>query len=172
MRLYLQKRQDVVDCMIELQNYENQFLPNALRKFFSKLEAPNDRGRYLQELLNAFSKRFCQCNPNLGYSVGKETKSSFHVAFPSFQCSAQFVERKCQIIDFEHFFQTFQDCLLFRLCVRDVLFAHFAVSGPHVAARQEQNVQERIHTEHAERPTHATSSGRRSLRRDVRQRVP
>ncbi len=47
---------------------------SRFRRFFAKLEAPNDRGRYLQELLNSFAVRFCQCNPNLGYSVGKNSK--------------------------------------------------------------------------------------------------
>ena len=46
------------------------------RRFFAKLEAPNDRGHYLQELLNSFAKRFCQCNPHLGYSVGKRSHIS------------------------------------------------------------------------------------------------
>lgn len=69
MRQYLEIRHDVIKCMTAFQNYENTFLPNALRRFFAKLEAPNDRGRYLQELLNSFAIRFCQCNPHLGYSV-------------------------------------------------------------------------------------------------------
>ncbi len=35
------------------------------------MEAPNDRGAYLQRLLAAFSERFCQCNPGLGFTVGE-----------------------------------------------------------------------------------------------------
>ncbi len=31
MRQYLEGRHDVVKCMTELQNFENTFLPNALR---------------------------------------------------------------------------------------------------------------------------------------------
>ena len=77
-RNFLQGRKDVVDCMIELQNYKNDFLPNALRKCFSKLEAPSDRGTYLWQLLDSFSKRFCQCNPQLGYSTG-ENKSHLYI---------------------------------------------------------------------------------------------
>ena len=38
--------------------------------------------RYLHELLDSFSKRFCQCNPDLGYSVGELTRSScIHLVF-------------------------------------------------------------------------------------------
>ncbi len=73
-RHYLHRRQDVLNCMITMHNYKDQFLPNALRKCFAKLEAPNDRGAYLQEMLSSFSKRFCQCNPELGYSVGEHTR--------------------------------------------------------------------------------------------------
>ena len=47
-RQLLQKRQDVVEYLVSFQNYANTFLPNALRRFFTKLEAPNDRGTYLQ----------------------------------------------------------------------------------------------------------------------------
>ena len=47
-RQFLQRRQDVVEYLVSFQNYANTFLPNALRRFFSKLEAPNDRGTYLQ----------------------------------------------------------------------------------------------------------------------------
>jgi F-box protein 8 len=51
-----------------LHNYENQFLPTALRNFFSKIEAPKERNSYLSFLLEKFSKRFCSCNPQLGLS--------------------------------------------------------------------------------------------------------
>lgn len=53
-----------------LQNFENQFLPNALRRFFTHTHPPNDRGSYLQCLVEQFSTRFCQCNPQLGLSKG------------------------------------------------------------------------------------------------------
>ena len=42
------REQDVVEYLVSFQNYSDAFLPNALRRFFSKLEAPNDRGSYLQ----------------------------------------------------------------------------------------------------------------------------
>ena len=55
-RQFLQSRQDVVEYLVSFQNYANTFLPNALRRFFSKLEAPNDRGNYLQvqDLISCF----------------------------------------------------------------------------------------------------------------------
>lgn len=67
-RLYLDARRDVLDKLVELHNYKNQFLPNALRKFFTSIQAPNERGNYLQALLDKFSKRFASCNPHLGLS--------------------------------------------------------------------------------------------------------
>lgn len=54
--------------MVILHNFENQFLPTALRRFFSKIEAPKERNSYLSFLLEKFSKRFCSCNPQLGLS--------------------------------------------------------------------------------------------------------
>ena len=63
-------RRDILDHLVTLQNFENQFLPNALRRFFSETKPPNDRGSYLQCLVDKFSDRFCQCNPQLGLSKG------------------------------------------------------------------------------------------------------
>lgn len=74
MRLYLESRRQVLDHLIELQNYENQFLPQALRRFFRSLQAPNTQNSYLRALLEKFSLRFCKCNPSLGLSSGE-----FHV---------------------------------------------------------------------------------------------
>jgi len=59
-----------LERLIELQSYENQFLPNALRQFFAKLDAPEDRNEYLSILIENFSKRFHECNKNLGLSTG------------------------------------------------------------------------------------------------------
>lgn len=62
-RIYLEDRQDVLDYLVNLQSFKDQFLPNALRKFFGKIEAPSDRGNYLSMMLQKFSERFCECNP-------------------------------------------------------------------------------------------------------------
>lgn len=61
---------DILERLIELQSYENQFLPNALRQFFAKLDAPEDRNEYLSFLIENFSKRFHECNKDLGLSTG------------------------------------------------------------------------------------------------------
>lgn len=61
---------DILERLIELQSYENQFLPNALRQFFAKLDAPEDRNEYLSVLIENFSKRFHECNKDLGLSTG------------------------------------------------------------------------------------------------------
>lgn len=59
---YLQSRPDVLDCLVQLQGYAGMFLPDALRAFFSRIPAPNERGRFLESLLDKFSTRFVQCN--------------------------------------------------------------------------------------------------------------
>ena len=61
---------DILERLIELQSYENQFLPNALRQFFAKLDAPEERNEYLSVLMENFSKRFHECNKGLGLSAG------------------------------------------------------------------------------------------------------
>lgn len=61
----------VLENVVKLHNYENQFLPTALRKFFAKVEAPKERNSYLSFILEKFSKRFCLCNPQL--NLGEDT---------------------------------------------------------------------------------------------------
>ncbi|CAF1024251.1 unnamed protein product, partial [Didymodactylos carnosus] len=72
-RKLLQNRRDVLERLIELQSYENQFLPNALRNFFAKLDAPEERNEYLSVLIETFSKRFCECNKEIGLTADKKT---------------------------------------------------------------------------------------------------
>ncbi|BFZ14710.1 hypothetical protein BsWGS_17749 [Bradybaena similaris] len=65
---FLQQRPDVLECLVQLQNFQNQFLPNALRKFFREVSAPRERGNTLTMMIENFSQRFCACNPKLGLS--------------------------------------------------------------------------------------------------------
>ena len=56
----------MLENVIKLHNYENQFLATALRRFFAKVAAvPAQRTAYLSLLLEQFSRRFCACNPQL-----------------------------------------------------------------------------------------------------------
>ena len=71
LRQYLQDRHDVLDCLIQLHSYENMFLPDALRKFFSLIPAPNERGQFLESLLERFSNKYIQCNRHLTMEKGK-----------------------------------------------------------------------------------------------------
>jgi len=93
-RQFIQGRQDIVDHLVSLQNFTNTFLPNALRKFFSKLEAPSNRGEYLQKLLERFSLRFCQCNPSLGLSVDSVYVMCFSLILLSVDLSSPHVKNK------------------------------------------------------------------------------
>lgn len=67
-REFLADRQDILDEIVTLQNFENQFLPNALRKFFKETIPPNERNDFLSNLVKKFSERFCTCNPQLNLS--------------------------------------------------------------------------------------------------------
>jgi len=93
-RQFIQGRQDIMDHLVSLQNFTNTFLPNALRKFFSKLEAPSNRGEYLQKLLESFSIRFCQCNPSLGLSVDSVYVMCFSLILLSVDLSSPHVKNK------------------------------------------------------------------------------
>jgi len=93
-RQYVESRQEVVDHLVKLQNYANTFLPIALRRFFAKLEAPNDRGSYLQRLLEQFSVRFCQCNPSLAMSVDSVYVMCFSLILLSVDLTSPHVKNK------------------------------------------------------------------------------
>lgn len=67
-REFLDKRRDILEHLVQLQDFENLFLPTALRQFFSEVSAPDERGSYLTEMMEKFSERYCRCNPNLGLS--------------------------------------------------------------------------------------------------------
>ncbi|XP_076446767.1 F-box only protein 8-like [Babylonia areolata] len=67
-REFLEGRQDIFQQLVHLQNFQNQFLPNALRQFFREISAPETRGEYLATMMDGFSERFCSCNPKLGLS--------------------------------------------------------------------------------------------------------
>jgi len=64
-------RPDVLDAIMQLQHFENQFLPNALRKFFKETAPLSVRNDILSDLITKFSERFCACNPHLQLSHGK-----------------------------------------------------------------------------------------------------
>ena len=71
MRVYLQEHEEIMDHLIRLENFRNINLSNALRKYFSQtIEAPTStlEDSYLQTLIQKFSGRFCECNPDLGLS--------------------------------------------------------------------------------------------------------
>ncbi|KAM9362506.1 F-box only protein 8 [Symphorus nematophorus] len=70
LRIYLDERRDVLDELVTLHNFSNQFLPNALRDFFRHIHAPEERGEYLETLITKFSHRFCTCNPGLVQELG------------------------------------------------------------------------------------------------------
>ncbi|CAL8289997.1 unnamed protein product [Arctogadus glacialis] len=70
LRMYLDERRDILDELVTLHNFSNQFLPNALRGFFRHIHAPEERGEYLETLIIKFSQRFCTCNPALVRELG------------------------------------------------------------------------------------------------------
>jgi F-box protein 8 len=94
MRLYLNNRPEILDHLINLQNFENQFLPNALRRFFSILQAPNKHDSYLHLMLEKFSQRFCKCNPNLGLNSDMVYILCFSLIMLSVDLSSPHIKNK------------------------------------------------------------------------------
>ena len=62
-RYYLTKHPDILDIIVNLQDFANQSLPDALRQYFTVLEAPNKYDHYLHLMVEKFSHRFVNCNP-------------------------------------------------------------------------------------------------------------
>ncbi|XP_072170791.1 F-box only protein 8-like [Diadema setosum] len=62
----LSRRQDILEVIINLDNYSNKFLPNALRTFFSNVDSPRVHSRDLHSLIQKFAERFIDCNPDCG----------------------------------------------------------------------------------------------------------
>ncbi|XP_069797170.1 F-box only protein 8 isoform X2 [Narcine bancroftii] len=79
LRIYLDDRRDVLDELVTLHNFSNQFLPNALREFFRHIHAPEERGEYLETLITKFSQRFCACNPAVSRDLGLSPEESFFI---------------------------------------------------------------------------------------------
>ncbi|KAL4230588.1 F-box only protein 8 [Mactra antiquata] len=92
-RVYLDKRRDVLDCVMQLQDYENQFLPNAMRTLFSKISAP-PRGGYLEQIIDKFAERFCSCNPKLGLQKDAVYLLCFSLIMLSVDLSSPHVKNK------------------------------------------------------------------------------
>ena len=60
----------MLECLICLHNYTDMFLPDALRKFFSLIPAPLERGHFLENLLERFSVRYLECNSKFSLPKG------------------------------------------------------------------------------------------------------
>nr|CAB3245367.1 F-box only protein 8 [Phallusia mammillata] len=93
-RLYIRERQDVLEELLKLQNYRNQFLPNALRKFFHAVDSPTSRGDYLTMLIDKFSQRFCADNPNLHLSTDVVSIVCYSLILLSVDLSSPHVKNK------------------------------------------------------------------------------
>lgn len=67
-REYLNTRRDVLQEIVNMQNYEGMFLPVALRQFFKRVYPPDERGDFLDTLLNKFAVQFCATNPSTSFT--------------------------------------------------------------------------------------------------------
>ncbi|KAH9527245.1 F-box only protein 8-like [Dermatophagoides farinae] len=61
-RRYIQSDLDVLDHLINLFDFSNQTLSDALRHYFSVLEVPSRYDHYLHKIVEKFAFRYVQCN--------------------------------------------------------------------------------------------------------------
>ncbi|CAI2729957.1 unnamed protein product [Schistosoma spindalis] len=68
-RRYLETRPQVLRGLVNLKDFRNYSLPNALRGLFTELPVPSSEpsaSAFIHLLVSLFSERFTQCNPDLG----------------------------------------------------------------------------------------------------------
>ncbi|CAH8854079.1 unnamed protein product [Trichobilharzia szidati] len=68
-RRFLETRPQVLRGLMNLKDFRNHSLPNALRRLFAELPAPPSgpgASPFIHLLVSMFSERFTQCNPDLG----------------------------------------------------------------------------------------------------------
>ncbi|XP_046577545.1 F-box only protein 8-like [Haliotis rubra] len=93
-RQFLDGRRDVLENLVKLQNFQGQFLPNALRKFFTEFSAPTQRGNYLTEVIEKFSQQFVACNPQIGLSQDTVFMLCFSLIMLSVDLASPHVKNK------------------------------------------------------------------------------
>jgi len=67
-QLFLKDRHDVLDAFVQLQLFAGVSLCDSIRHYFMKVHPPEDRGSFLEVLVEKFSARFHECNPECGLS--------------------------------------------------------------------------------------------------------
>ncbi|CAL8068882.1 unnamed protein product [Calicophoron daubneyi] len=68
-RRFLQSRPAILDQLLALKDFKRHFLPNALRRLFNELPAPTAGTaalEFVSSLVSKFSRRFVECNPDMG----------------------------------------------------------------------------------------------------------
>lgn len=67
-QLYLKDRNDILEEFILLQDFKSLSLCDSLRKLFKKVHPPEQRGDFLDHLVEKFANRFYECNPLYGFT--------------------------------------------------------------------------------------------------------
>lgn len=62
-RHYIKSDLDVLEPLVQLFNFHEQSLCDALRQYFNILEVPNRYDHYLHTIVEKFAFRYVQCNP-------------------------------------------------------------------------------------------------------------
>lgn len=67
-QIYLKDKVEVLDEVVKLHKFSSVSLCDSLRKFFAKIHPPQERGDFLEVLVEKFSARFAEYNSECGFS--------------------------------------------------------------------------------------------------------
>jgi len=65
---FLQARRDVLDELVELQDYTDCPFIDAVRRYFARMFPPEHQGNFLVTLVDKFADRYLRCNPECGFA--------------------------------------------------------------------------------------------------------
>ncbi|CAH8563544.1 unnamed protein product [Heterobilharzia americana] len=97
-RRYLETRPQVLSELIQLKDFRNHSLPNALRNLFAELPVlptgPSSSS-FIHLLVSMFSERFTQCNPGLGMTNDEVYLLCFSMIMLSVDLWSPSIKTKC-----------------------------------------------------------------------------
>jgi len=67
-QIYLKDKFEVLEMFMNLHEFSSISLCDSLRSCFSKIHPPQERGDFLELLVEKFSTRFVECNPTCGFN--------------------------------------------------------------------------------------------------------
>ncbi|XP_065668225.1 F-box only protein 8 isoform X2 [Hydra vulgaris] len=67
-QLLLVEREDILEKLVEMQNFFSLTICDSMRVIFKKVKPPEQRGYFLQLLIDLIAKKYLECNPQYGFN--------------------------------------------------------------------------------------------------------